>query len=125
MNLKMTLVGLLLGMVLGLSGVAFSIGRTMTLGVSAAHAQGHEEANEQNENDPAKEDAELSARIKQEKAEGNDVHEAIEHQKKGEAAMKAGDTKEALEHFEKGEHALAEGEEHEGKEHEKGEKGGY
>lgn len=124
MNLKIALTGVSLGTVLMFAGYP-SMNYSSRLGETAALAAEHEEASEANENDPAAEDKELSAKIKREKAEGHDVTAAVAHQKQGEAAMKAGNPKEALEHFEMGEKALGEAEEHEGKEHEKGEKSGY
>jgi len=127
MNFKVIAVGVCLGTAFVFVGRGAGVNCSWNLGTTVVSAAENEEANEakNHESDPAAEDKELSAKIKREKAEGNDVSAAVAHQKKGEAALKAGNTKEALEHFEEAEHALAEVEEREGKEHEKGEKGGY
>jgi hypothetical protein len=120
MNLKAIVTGVGLGTALALVNYPANANHSFKVGATVASAAEHGEANEANENDPVAEDKELSARIKQEKSEGNDVSAAVAHQQKGEAAMKAGNTKDALEHFEQGERALAAGEAGE-----KGEKSGY
>jgi hypothetical protein len=110
MNLKAILTATGLGTALAFTAFPTRAPDVRALGATVASAEEH---HEENENDPAAEAKELSAKINREKAEGTDVSAAIAHQQKGEAAMKAGNTKEALEHFEQAEHALGESEEHE------------
>jgi hypothetical protein len=110
MNLKAILTATGLGTALAFSAFPTRAPDVRALGTTNASAEEH---HEENENDPAAEAKELSAKINREKAEGTDVSAAVAHQQKGEAAMKAGKTKEALEHFEEAEHALGESEEHE------------
>jgi tetratricopeptide (TPR) repeat protein len=110
MNLKAILTATGLGTALAFTAFPTSAPDVRTLGTTIASAEEH---HEENENDPAVEAKELSAKINREKAEGTDVSAAVAHQQKGEAAMKAGNIKEALEHFEQAEHALGESEEHE------------
>src|SRR5258708_29847811 len=96
-----------LGTALAFTAFASRARDVRVLGTTVASAEEHQEANE---NDPAEEAKELSTKINREKAEGNDVSAAVAHQQKGEAAMKAGNTKAALGHFEEAEHALRESE---------------
>jgi hypothetical protein len=110
MKLKAILTATALGTVLAFSAFPTGARDVRVLGTTIASAEEHQEANE---NDPAAEAKELSAKISREKAEGTDVSAAVAHQQKGEAAMKAGNTKDALEHFEQAERALGESEEHE------------
>lgn len=123
MRCKAMLTGIGLGATLAFASLFPSVHYVRNRCVIVASAAEQNEAKEASENDPVAEDKELSANIKREKGEGNDVSAAVAHQQKGEAAMKTGNTKEALEHFEEGERALGEAEEHE--KGEKGEKGGY
>jgi hypothetical protein len=110
MNLKTILTAAGLGTALAFTAFPTCAPNARALGTTIASAEEH---HEENESDPAVEAKELSTKINREKAEGTDVTAAVEHQQKGEAAMKAGNTKEALEHFEQAEHALGESEEHE------------
>src|SRR6266852_2619056 len=110
MNLKAILTATGLGTAMAFTALPTRAPNIRALGTTIASA---EERHEENEDDPAAEAKELSAKINREKAEGTDVSAAVAHQQKGEAAMKAGNTKEALEHFEEAEHALNESEEHE------------
>lgn len=110
MNLKAILTATGLGTALAFTAFPTRTPDVRALGTTIASAEEH---HEENENDPAVEAKELSAKINREKAEGTDVSAAVAHQQKGEAAMKAGNTKDALEHFEQAERALGESEEHE------------
>ena len=110
MNLKVILTAAGLGTALAFTAFPARTPAVRSLGTTIASAEEHNEANE---NDPAEEAKELSEKINREKVEGNEVSTAVAHQQKGEAAMKAGNTKEALEHFEQAERALGESEEHE------------
>jgi len=110
MNFKAILTATGLGTALAFTAFPTRAPDVRALGTTIASAEEH---HEENENDPAEEAKELSAKITREKAEGTDVSAAVAHQQKGEAAMKAGNTKDALEHFEQAERALGESEEHE------------